>query len=222
MVMAKTLALADLDRMSAVGKTAGWTRRGDSQVIANEKLGAYVLHVMWCDGDTILWDQILRAERGGGVFLPVDKDGKIGLQKQFRPQTRDMKAWQENFPKMDVSSLGRESWEIPRGFAKAGESTKEAALREAQEETQSVVVSASNLGDVCDNTAFSPHLTGMQIGTIDMTRKPADQPDPNEKLLAPVTFFTLAELKQMVARGEIYDGYTLSALGLYFIQKFGG
>jgi ADP-ribose pyrophosphatase YjhB (NUDIX family) len=221
-VMARKLALVDVARMSEAGKKPGWTSRPGAQVIANENpsIDTRVLHVMWCDGDNVLYDQILRCERGGGVFLPVDQNGKVGLLKQWRPQTTDMKAWQASYPNMDVSLLGRESWELPRGFAKTGETTADTAVREAQEETQSVVTSANNLGDVCDNTAFSPHLTGIQIGSIDMSKKPTDKPDPNEKLLAPVTFFTLLELKQMVARGEIYDGYTLAALGLYFIQKY--
>lgn len=233
--MARHLKRFDAVAMNKAGKKPGWKRSGDearaegwkgddAQVIANENpnIDTRVLHVMWCDGDNILYDQILRCERGGGVFLPIDKDRKIGLLKQWRPQTPDMNAWQASYPDIDVGTLGRESWELPRGFAKAGESTADTAKREAQEETQSVVVSASNLGDVCDNTAFSPHLTGVQIGTIDLSKKPTDKPDPNEKLLAPVTFFTIEELKTMVGRGEIYDGYTLAALGLYFIQKFGG
>ena len=221
--MAKKLALFDADQFQKAGKTPGWKRRDDSQVIANENpsIDTRVLHVMWVDGEAVLYDQILRCERGGGVFLPIDTEGRVGLQKMSRPQTPDMDVWQKNYPNIDVGSLGRESWELPRGFAKVGESGADTAKREAQEELQSVVVAAVKLGDVCDNTAFSPHMTAIQVGTIDQTKKPADKPDPNEKILTPVKFFTIKELKQMVARGEIYDGYTLSALGLYFIDTYG-
>ena len=221
--MGKKLELFDGDRFQKAGKKPGWARRDDSQVIANENpnIDTRVLHVMWTDGDAVLYDQILRCERGGGVFLPVDTDGRVGLQKISRPQTPDMDVWQKNYPNIDVGSLGRESWELPRGFAKVGETGADTAKREAQEETQSVVVAAVKLGDVCDNTAFSPHMTAIQVGTIDQSKKPADKPDPNEKILTPVKFFTIKGLKQMVARGEIYDGYTLSALGLYFIDTFG-
>lgn len=38
--------------------------------------------------------------------------------------------------------------------------------------------------------------------------------DPNEKLLRGLTWFTEGELRTMIRRGEIYCGYTLSALQL--------
>lgn len=230
--MLRNVKRFDAAAMAAAGKKPGWKRPGDearaegwrgddSQVIANDALGAHVLHVVVCNDDMILWDQILRCEIGGGVFLPVDEQQRIGLQKQWRPQTNDSAAWKKEYPNIDVTKLGRDSWEVPRGFAKVGESGAAAAVREAQEETESVVVSSTLLGDVCDNTALSPHMTAIQIGTIDSTRKPQDKPDLNEKMLAPLTFFTLKEIKQMVARGEVYDAYTLAALGLYYIEQHG-
>lgn len=205
----------------AAGKKPGWVRRDSAEVLANDGLGSKILHVVICDDDKILWDQPLRCEVGGGVFMPVDPSGRIGLLKQWRPQTKDQAAWKAEYPNIDVSKLGRESWELPRGFAKLGESGATAAAREAQEETQSAVLSSVSLGETCDNTALSPHMTAIQLGVVDPTKKPADKPDPNEKMLAPLTFFTLKEVKQMVARGEIYDAYTLSALGLYYIDTYG-
>lgn len=219
--MVRRLELFDAEAMKRAGKKPGWVKREGAHVIANSNpsIETHVMHVMWCDGDNVLYDQILRCERGGGVFLPVDLEGRIGLQKQWRPQTQNMNVWQKNYPLMDIDSLGRESWEIPRGFAKAGETPAETAVRETQEETDSVVVSTSYLGDVCDNTAFSPHFTAIQVGMIDPSRKPADKADVNEKLMSPVKFFTIAEINQMIARTEIYDGYTLAALGLYLLSK---
>ncbi|MCX6714652.1 MAG: NUDIX hydrolase [Candidatus Uhrbacteria bacterium] len=219
--MPRNVKRFDAAAMAAAGKKPGWKRREGAEVITNDQLGATVLHVVVCNDDAILWDQILRCEIGGGVFLPVDDQQRIGLQKQWRPQTKDQAAWKAEYPNIDVSKLGRDSWEIPRGFAKVGETGADAAVREAQEETESVVVASTVLGDVCDNTALSPHMTAIQIGKIDPSKKPKDKPDVNEKMLAPLTFFTLKEIKQMVARGEIYDAYTLAALGLYYIDQHG-
>lgn len=220
--MPRNLQRYDQAAMDAAGKKAGWTRRDDSQVIANENpnIDTRVMHVMVCDDGKPLYDQIIRTERGGGVFLPIDQEGRIGLQKQWRPQTKDMAAWQASYPNFDISELGRDSWEVPRGFAQVGESGADNARREAQEETQSVVVAAYKIGDACDNTAFSPHLTSIQAGSIDLTRKPADKPDPNEKLTK-VQFFTLKEIKSKVVSGELYDAYTLSAIALYYIDTQG-
>lgn len=220
--MAKNLRRFDASAMAAAGKKPGWARGEGANVFANASpaIDTHVIHVMVCDDDKVLYDQIIRCERGGGVFLPLDQAGRVGLVKQWRPQTRDMKDWQATYPNIYPGKLGRESWELPRGFAKVGESGAETAVREAQEETQSSVTSARKLGDVCDNTAFSPHLTGVQIGSVDPTKKPADKPDPNEKLLAPLTFFTPKELKELMRAGQLYDGYTLSALGLYYLEVY--
>lgn len=218
--MPNKLVPFDAARMAAEGKTPGWERGEGNHVIANKKFGVEVVHVMWVDGKgKIQYDQILRAEPGGGVFLPIDNRGRVGLQQQWRPQTCDQKEWSRRFPDIDLASIGRVSYEIPRGAAKLGESGESAARREAQEETQSQVVSARKLGLVNDNTAFSPHFTFVSWGRIDPSRKPADKPDPNEKLVKGVEFFTRRELAELQRDGKLYDAYTLSALGAFWLQN---
>lgn len=209
----------DAEKMAAQGKVAGWQRGEGSDIVANRKFGVEVVHVMWVDEkDNILYDQILRAEPGGGVFLPVDERGRIGLQQQWRPQTNDQKEWSKRFPSMDLREIGRVSYELPRGAAKVGESGESAARREAQEETQSQVTSSRRLGLVCDNTAFSPHFTFVAWGKIDPSRKPADKPDPNEKILKGLEFFSRPELARLQREGKLYDAYTLSALAALYLQ----
>jgi len=217
--------------MSLLHKGAAWVR-GDQNsdvVIGNSKLGTFVLHVMNLnDKGQSTYDQILRAEQGGGAFLPI-QGNKVGLQKRIRPQTNDQAAYAKNFTEqlaagnlsklVEVEKLGRISWEIPRGFPKLGEAGAATALREAQEETQSEVTESSNLGFVCDNTAFSPHLTEMRFGKIDPSKKPKDKPDPNEKLLSGVVYYDFKGMNELIAKGELYCAYTLSAIGLWLIKN---
>ncbi|HPN96528.1 MAG TPA: NUDIX domain-containing protein [Candidatus Moranbacteria bacterium] len=194
---------------------AGW-KPGDDSVIENPKLGCKVVHVMWVspEGDKVLYDQAIRAEKGGGVFLPVDEKGRVGLKKVWRPQTNDQEAYARNFPNINLSELGRFSYEIPRGFPKMRESGHEAAIREAKEETESVVVSARNLGRFCDNTAFSPHLTDFVVGQIDMSRSSGLTADQNDQLMKGVEWFTWEELIELRKEGKLYCCFTLSALAI--------
>ena len=183
-----------------------------------------VIHVVHCNeqGEP-LWDQIMRAEIGGGCFLPVVMEKglpKFGLQKMERPQAIDNEKYRSEFPKIDLTNLGRVGWEIPRGFANMGDkSGAETATREAQEETQSVVTSSDTLALVCDNTAMHPHLTTITMGQLDLSKKPVDKPDRNEKIVGKIQFFTPAQLAQMIREGVLYDGFTLTAISLYVLLK---
>lgn len=206
---------------------SGWQRGDGDMVFGNPKF-ALVQHVVWCEEDDtapngrkVLFDQILRCEAGGGVSVVVDEEGRIGLMQAFRPQTNDQVAWSQAWPEVDLSGLGRASWELPRGFAKVdergAESGADAALRETEEETQSVVVSSQDLGYVCDNTSSSPQLTVMKLVRIDLTRKPHVEQDPNEKFLSPLTFFDREGLTKLVKSGDLYCAFTLAGIAKYMM-----
>lgn len=218
--MPNRLEAFDAEIFGKSGKTPGWERGEDNLIVVQKKLGVYVYHVMWTDENgKALYDQILRAESGGGVFLPVDESGRIGLVKQWRPQARDQREYAKKFPEIDFHELGRESYELPRGFANTGESGARAARREAREETQSQVVSSEDLGVVCDNTAFSPHMTFVAWGVLDPSRKPADKSDPNEKLLKGLQFFSRQSLAGLQREGKLYCAYSLSAILAFYLQN---
>ncbi|MBI4458215.1 NUDIX domain-containing protein [Candidatus Uhrbacteria bacterium] len=207
------------EKLLAAGKTPGWNLGADGHLIGNSKLGSHVARVMWVnEKDEPLYDQIVRIERGGAVFLPVDARNRIGLQKNWRPQTRDQEKFAKEYPRVDWSEVGRESWELLGGFSNAEESALKTAARETQEESGSQVVSIEDLGPICDNRAFSVHLGRMTWGRIDPTKKPADRPDPYEKKLSAVRFFTLAELRSLLEEDKLYDSFTLSALGALFLR----
>ena len=211
----------DNQKFAAAGKSPAW-KPGDGAVAFGNPKFALVLHVtVTNDEGSPLYDQILRAEAGGGMAVVVNEQGEIGLQHHaFRPQTNNQEAWKEAWPNVEplVAELGRTSWELARGFAglkkkqEGAESGADTAVRETEEETQSVVVSAESLGQVCDNTAMSPHMTAIMLVRVDQTRKPSVVADPHEKFLSPLTFFNRKQVVKMMGSGEIYCGYTLGGI----------
>ena len=116
--------------------------------------------------------------------------------------------------------MGRESYELPRGFVEVGESAKDASTREAEEETGSKVLSSDFLVELNDNTTFSPHMTLVNWGRIDLSRKSSAKQDPNEKILSKLEFFTLGQMKDLMDQGKLYCSYTLGAIAAYLIKKF--
>jgi ADP-ribose pyrophosphatase YjhB (NUDIX family) len=209
----------DATEMEAQDKKPGWKESSD-YVIANEAIGSHIFHVMWTnDEGQILYDQVIRAERGGAVFLPVDRQGRVGLIKQWRPQTLDQDRWQSEYPHFKVEGLGRWSFEAPRGFAEVNEDFSSTAKREAAEETGSMVLSNHYLGATCDNTAFSPHLTKIFWGEVDPSRRSLEKPDPNERIVGKVEFFSRKQLLKMIRRDDLYCAMTLSALAMFWLEN---
>ena len=156
-----------------------------------------------------------RAEKGGGVFVPYREDtNQVGLIARWRFQTPDMKAYSATYPEVDVSKLGRTSYEFPRGYAKLSESGAKTASREAEEETGSAVVETQHMGQICDNSTQSIHLIDIVVGTVDMEKRSKNAgADPNEGILQ-VEWFDKTGIKNLIEKGLLYDGVTLSAMAL--------
>lgn len=219
-IMPTKLALYSEEAFTKANKTPGWVSGADGYDVGNSKLGTHFVHVMHVDEKgQPLYDQYVRTERGGGMFLPVDTEGRIGLMECWRMQTKDQEAFTASYPTIAWEALGRVSYEIPGGFASHGETGKQAASREAEEETGSQVVTQEFLG-YCSggNKSFEPQLTTLVWGLIDPSKKPVHAPDPNEKLLSKVKFFTLLEIRELQAMGKLYETGTLAAIS-YFMLK---
>ncbi|MFA7681687.1 MAG: hypothetical protein WCX61_01515 [Candidatus Peribacteraceae bacterium] len=200
----------------------GW-RRGyaDSLIIGQPKLGVAVRWVYWKAPDgKFLYDQILRAEKPGAVFLPV-ADGKIGLIQQYRPQARDMGLYEKEFPDFSLDNIGRVSWEAPRGFRIPNTSVEETACAEVEAETGGCMVRQHALYPCCDNTAFSPHLTYLSFGEIDLSRRGCHPADPLEVILGKLQFFSLEQVKQMQADGTCYCAYTATCIAQILLHHPG-
>lgn len=146
----------------------GWVKTSDPNiVIQNPNLETSIVKILWTKDDgTVLYDQVIVCERGGGAFLLIEGT-KIGLQSKFRLQTQDLYEYQRLYPKINFDKLGRFSLEAPRGFGdKEDLSGLQTAIREFEEETGKSSQNVKFLMESCMNTAFNPHLSTCVVGNI--------------------------------------------------------
>jgi 8-oxo-dGTP pyrophosphatase MutT (NUDIX family) len=198
---------------------ADWVAGEDDLVIAHPKLGQ-VRHIAWQKPDgSVAYDQIVRAEQGGAICLLVDQLGRIGLIKAWRPVTTNQAEYAQAWPNVDVSQLGRESLEAPRGFPEKSDPTvADTALREAGEEAGaelSAIISYHELAPIVDNTSMSCHFTDVVLAQVDSNLLREIRQDPNEGLIGKAVFYTQGEIDELIATGQLFCGMTLTALALY-------
>lgn len=130
------------------------------------------------------------------VLIPMEDDGRVVMIRQYR------------------HSLGREIWELPAGGLDAGESAEQAAARECEEEIGRVPTRIVRLGafyptpGYCDEEMIFFRVSGLRAPAPDSPHKPDDDEDIVCRPLS------LAEAREMVARGEIVDLKTAYALTL--------
>lgn len=200
----------------------GWTchnpMQTDGLVFESNNEGAYgrVYHVGFMSDDgSYVRDGMLRAERGGAVDMVIDQDGRFGLQLRQRPQTKkNRQDWLDDYNNgtVDWDAIGRNSWEVPRGYGDKIEKIAETAKREAEEETGFKVVSYEHMFWANDNTASVAHMTGVSRVELDINTS-SDVTDPDhEKALTEVTYFDERGLLGLIESGELYCFMTLGAM----------
>ena len=142
----------------------------------------------------------LRAEiirhPGSVVIIPVTANEEVVLARQYRP------------------AIGRWAWELPAGSLKPGEDPEQAAIRECHEEIGQVPARIEKLGaffptpGYCDEEMNFYRASGLRPPREDE----AAQPDEDEDIEAKA--FSVAEIRQMIATGEIIDLKTVAGLAL--------
>ena len=134
---------------------------------------------------------------GSVVLVPITDEGKMILVRQYR------------------HAIGRWAWELPAGSLKRGEDPEKAAVRECQEEIGLIPSRLEKLGALvptpgyCDEEMSFYRLSGLRAPTD--ADAPA-QPDEDEDIESKA--FTIAQMKEMIRKGEIIDMKTVA--GLYF------
>jgi ADP-ribose pyrophosphatase len=131
--------------------------------------------------------------RGAVAVVVEDKQGRILMEQVARYPT------------------GMVSWELPAGRIEADEPILEAARREVLEETgyetseHRQVYTYHPLNGISNMTVYVVHCrAGVGSGQL----------DHNE--VGQIAWFTPVELKRMIGRGEISDGFALVGLLLHY------
>jgi ADP-ribose pyrophosphatase len=132
------------------------------------------------------------ADGPSGVVALAFRDGKVFLREMFRHATR------------------RWELETPRGQRETGFSAEEAARKEIDEELGFRVKSIERIGDVSGDTAILASTLPVFWAEL-APGAPRDHPEKSEAF-GKIVSLTAPQLKERILRGDIRDGYTLSAI----------
>ncbi len=195
---------------SVTMECTGWSEGIGDVVIEQRNLGVQILHLQIENNEGPLWDQIGIVERpGGAVTVPVNERGEYGLIEVYRAIVAREGA---KFPlDGDYSALGRTSVEFPRGFPKGVEAAEDTAVRETLEEVGHPAISAPvKIGEYNQNTTFYPFSIPIFKLKLDTSRSSHLSPEQNE-WVGRLKWVTMKQLSGLIASGEIFCGFTLSA-----------
>lgn len=135
----------------------------------------------------------------GAVILPM-VDEQILLVEVYRPAHK--KAFLE----------------APRGYGKADENSLTTALRELGEETGYLAgpEDLDYLGSVRPNSAILTSCIDIYLACLSSAQQ-TQAPDDEVQCLH---YFPMEQIPHLLTTGDIQDGFTLSALALYWAQDF--
>jgi ADP-ribose pyrophosphatase len=132
------------------------------------------------------------------VLIPVLADGRVIIIKQYR------------------APLDRETWEFPAGRVNPSERADDAARRECEEEIGLMPHSLKKIAALYSAPGFCDEQMIFFLAS-DLRTPPPDsphRPDADEDIETRIV--TMADVGQMVARGEIVDlktAYAVTLLG---------
>lgn len=147
------------------------------------------------NGNTANWDFI--AHSGAAAIVPVNKDGKIIMVKQYR------------------NAIEQYTLEIPAGGLNPGEDMKTCAARELEEETGYRAENIEHLFDLCTTVAFSNE----KIGIYYTEELIASKQSLDENEFVSVEAYSLDELTEYIFQGKIVDAKTIAAILAYKTKK---
>jgi len=131
---------------------------------------------------------------GSVVVLPVLKDGRIVMIRQYRHAPRQY------------------LWELVAGRIDEGETVKKAAARELLEETGYSAKRFKVILDIFPTPGFLEER--MYILLAEGLTEGEAQPEEDEKIVSRA--YTRGKLKQMMKRGELRDAKSIAGLLYYF------
>lgn len=149
-----------------------------------------------CDENNIIF---IEALKGGAIIIPITKDKKIVLIKEFR------------------STINQLSIEFPRGFVEEGELSLEGAKRELLEEIGGTAERFESLGSVSTNNGISNEVVDYYIAWN--TTFSYDKLQLEENIIDAIEI-SLTELMSLIREGKITDSFTLCGT-LKFIAEYG-
>lgn len=144
------------------------------------------------EGHYFAYERLVPAVATGAVvIMPIFKENVI-LLRQYRHALRDYQ------------------YAFPRGFGEKGLSVEENLRKELKEEIGATIADTHFLGTVTPDS-------GVQSGLVAVYACHIDSYNPNLRSegICDILEISLGELRKMAHEGQITDGFTLAALGMY-------
>lgn len=146
------------------------------------------------NGKTAEWDYI--NHKGAAAIVAVDEDDKIIMVRQYR------------------NAIEKYSLEIPAGGLNKGESMKDCAKRELEEETGYSSQKVEHLIDLYTTVAFCNEKIGIYYSNdLRLSKQNLDEDE-----YVTVEKYTLSELVDFIFQGVIDDAKTISAILAYKVK----
>lgn len=196
-------------QMSISNNTKTEKEKGNQEMNGYKKIKQQLVHkgniidvyqdvIQLPNGKEVTWDFV--KHKGAAAVVAIDEDGKIIMVHQYR------------------NSVDRMSLEIPAGGINDGENSKEAAIRELEEETGYVAGNIELLVDAVTAIGFSNETIAIYVAT-DLTKT---QQHLDEDEFVEIRTYDVEELVTMILDGKIKDAKTIAGVFAYrakFLQK---
>lgn len=162
------------------------------ELIHKGKIVEFYADTMQLPNERIVeWDYI--HHNGAAAVIPVDKDGKIIMVKQYR------------------SPAGRYTLEIPAGGTNGEEDKRICAIRELEEETGYASDHVEHLIDIYPAFAYSDEIIGIYYATdLIPTKQNLDEDE-----FINIERYSINELTQLILEGVIQDAKTIAGILAY-------
>ncbi len=153
-------------------------------------IGLQQVDIRLPDDSVIRASHLVDYKHPAAAVVPLARDGRILLIDHYRFQT------------------DTRGWEIPAGKIDDGETPEQAAARELREETGHRAESFKHIGKYHPSNGSSNQVFHIFVAR-DVTRVGAIE-DTNEVM--GLRWFTVTEVRALIARNEILDGLSLTGL----------
>lgn len=172
----------------------GYEKVSQNLVHQGKVVGFYEDIVKLPTGKTVTWDLV--KHKGAAAVVPVTKDGKILLVRQYR------------------NALDVETLEIPAGGIEEGETALQCVTREIEEETGYKAGRMEHLMTIITAIGFCDERIPIYIADhLIPTRQNLDDDE-----FIDVLEFTAEEIEEMIFDGRIIDAKTIAGV-LGYIRK---
>lgn len=144
------------------------------------------------EGEYFAYERLVPAvETGAVVMIPIYKGSFIVL-KQYRHALRDYQ------------------YAFPRGFGEKGLTPQENCKKELKEEIGGQVIKAEYLGEVTPDSGVQGNIVSVYACELSSYAY-----DIRSEGICDIMEINQSQIKDMVAKGNITDGFTLAALSIY-------